>query len=508
MWGPLRHIWRLWSVGRCFAQHDLIYPLTTRGSLPWFLRVARWIIHVSARRNPDILEKSLGARLALALETLGPAFIKLGQALTTRPDAISAPVAADLAKLQDAVVAFDGAYAVAAIEDEFSLPLTALFAQFDETPIASASVAQVHKATTPDGQTVAVKVLRPGIAEVFSRDLETFAWAAGQLHRWVPRARRLRPRAVVRTLQRSVADELDLRLEASHASELADTMARQQGYKVPQVDWQRSGRTVLTLEWVEGIKPASAVQLRAAGHDPAQISRRIVQVFLRQAMDQGFFHADCHQGNLLISADGTINALDFGIMGRLDMASRRTLALILYGFLKRDYRGIAKLHFEAGYIDADQPLEDFASALRAIGEPITGKPLHSISVAKLLTQLLATTERYSMRTQPQLIMLQKTMVMVEGLAYSLNPDLNMWETARPVLEDWAKRNLAPEVQAADAFLEVYDALKAMPSQLERIAKGLENTEIAAEKTAQEARYKVPGIYWLLFGIIAVVAIIT
>jgi len=509
----LGHMWRLWSVGRCFARYDVLYDLTDRAYLPIGLQVLRWALHLGVTPDQDVIDWPFGQRLAAALEALGPAFIKLGQALATRPDAISSAVAQDLSKLQDAVAPFDGTLAIAAVEEDLGVPLEDLFSHFDPVPIAGASVAQVHRATTTEGLDVAVKILRPGVQEIFQRDLATFAWAAAQLHRWVPKARRLRPRAVVRTLQRSVADEMDLRLEASHASELAEIMANEPGYRVPDVDWGRSSKTVLTLAWVDGIKPTSPAQLRGAGCDPVEISKKIVQVFLRQAMDHGFFHADCHQGNLLIGADGTITALDFGIMGRLDVASRRTLALILYGFLKRDYHAIAKLHFEAGYIDVAQPLDEFATALRAIGEPITGKPLHNISVAKLLTQLLATTERYSMRTQPQLIMLQKTMVMVEGLAYSLNPDLNMWETARPVLEAWAKHNLAPEVQAADAILEAFEALKTLPSQLERIAKGLEQKSgtlepLPKDTTYQSAGYKVPGLYWLVLGIVVIIAIVT
>lgn len=499
---PIGHMARLWGVVRCFARHDVLDELTVGHVLPLHFRWALWWAQCGMQRPISAPGQSLGKRLAAALEELGPAFIKLGQAVATRPDAVGSAMAQDLLTLQDAVAPFAWDEALAALEAELGGPLGTHFKVFDQTAVAAASISQVHKAVTLEGDDVAVKILRPSVAQIFNRDLATFAWAAAQMERWLPRTRRLRPTAVVATLAKSVSDELDLRIEAAHASELADVMASNALYRVPAVDWARSGKTVLTLDWADGIKPLSAAQLRAAGIDPVSLSTRLVQAFLYQAMHHGFFHADCHQGNLLIAPDSTIVALDFGIMGRLDEASRRTLALILNGFLKRDYQQIAKLHFEAGYVDARQSLDEFASAMRAIGEPITGKPLQSISVAKLLTQLLATTQRYSMRTQPQLIMLQKTMVMVEGLAYSLNPDLNMWETARPVLEDWAAENLAPDVIAADAVAGAYNSLKALPRQLERVAQGLE------APTPPTASRDLSKLLWFALGVLAALAFLT
>lgn len=500
---PITHMLRLWRVGRCFARYDIFRDVEAAYLLPVHVRFALWIVQIGITPLAAAHGQPFGQRLARALETLGPAFIKLGQAVATRPDAVGTDMAGDLMQLQDAVAPFKGVDAVAAIEAELGAPLKMLFSEFSSEAVAAASVSQVHRAKTLEGEPVAVKVLRPNVERVFSADLATFAWAARLMERFIPRARRLRPTAVIDTLARSVADELDLRIEAAHASELADACAGIEYYRVPQVDWERSGKTVMTLEWVDGIKPQSAEQLLEAGIDPVSVSTRLVQMFLFQAMHAGFFHADCHHGNLLVEPDGTIAALDFGIMGRLDEASRRTLALILNGFLERDYEQIAKLHFEAGYVDPGQSLPAFASAMRAIGEPITGKPLQSISVAKLLTQLLATTERYSMRTQPQLIMLQKTMVMAEGLAYSLNPNLNMWETARPVIEDWARENVSPEVIAADALAGVYNDLKALPGQLERIAGGLD-----AARTPAPARNALPGPLWFVLGVVAALAFLT
>lgn len=494
---------RLWRVGRCFARYDIFRDVAAGYDLPLHIKFALWVVQLGVTPLAAAKGQPFGQRLAAAFEALGPAFIKLGQAIATRPDAVGTDMAGDLMQLQDAVTPFDGAAAVEAIEAEMGAPLGSVYAAFDMDAVAAASVSQVHRAETIDGAQVAVKVLRPGVERLFAADLATFAWAARQMERWVPRARRLRPTAVVDTLAQSVADELDLRIEAAHASELADSCAGIDGYRVPQIDWERSGKTVMTLEWVDGMKPLSAKQLEKAGIDPVEVSTRLVQMFLRQAMHHGFFHADCHHGNLLIEPDGTIAALDFGIMGRLDEASRRTLALILNGFLSRDYKQIAKLHFQAGYVDPDQSLDAFASSMRAIGEPITGKPLQSISVAKLLTQLLATTERYSMRTQPQLIMLQKTMVMVEGLAYSLNPNLNMWETARPVIEDWARDNLSPEVVVADALAGLYNDVKALPGQLERVASGLE-----AQAAPRAASNAIPGPMWFVLGILAALAFLT
>ena len=321
---------------------------------------------------------------------------------------------------------FPDAEARAKVAAALGKPVEELFLSFSP-PVAAASIAQVHKAEIAgaDGRTrpVAVKVLRPGIRRRFKRDLATFYEAARFVERYDPASRRLRPKAVVDTLARSVAIEMDLRLEAAALSEMAESTAADQGFRVPKVLWDLTARDVLTLEWIDGIKLSDLDGLRAAGHELPAIARRLMQAFLRHALRDGFFHADMHQGNLFVDAAGDIVAVDFGIMGRLGKSERRFLAEILFGFIRRDYRRIAEVHFEAGYVPDRHSIDDFAQALRAIGEPIHGQRAADISMARLLTLLFEVTELFDMQTRPELLLVQKTMVVVEGVARTLDPRL-------------------------------------------------------------------------------------
>ncbi len=378
-----------------------------------------------------------------ALTALGPAYIKFGQLLSTRSDLAGDKLAKELQVLQDKLPPFPTEVARATIEEELGQPIEKLFSEFSE-PIAAASIAQVHKARLLDSdKTVAVKVLRPRIAQAFRRDIDAFYLVASVIELLSPASRRLRPRDVIEHFEGVVNSELDLRLESSSAAEFAANTVNDEGFQVPKVDWQLSGRSVMTLDWVDGVAIHDLDALDAAGHNRTELGRRVLQLFLSHALRDGFFHADMHHGNLMIAANGDIIAIDFGIMGHIDDYTRRVYAEILYGFISRDFRRVAEVHFEAGYVPADKDVEEFARALRAVGEPIFGASASQLSMARLLSYLFEVTERFGMETRTELILLQRTMVVVEGVARSLDPDINIWDVAKPVVEQYIKENIGP-----------------------------------------------------------------
>jgi ubiquinone biosynthesis protein len=409
-------------------------------------RLARFF----TRRRARGLERS--ERLSGAVIRLGPSYVKLGQFLATRPDVVGNEVALDLARLQDRMATFPTAQATAEIEASLGRPTGALFVSFGE-PVAAASIAQVHPAEVlRDGGPVkvAVKVIRPGVRAAFQHDLESYFLAARLQERFIPAARRLRPVQVTQTLAQTTRIEMDLRLEAAALSEIGENTSADPGFRVPKVDWERTGRDVVTMEWIDGVKMSDIAGLTAAGHDLKAIAATLVQSFLRHTLRDGFFHADMHPGNLFVEADGTVVAVDLGISGRLGKKERRFLAEILFGFITRDYRRVAEVHFEAGYVPHHHDVASFAQAIRAIGEPIHGQPAETISMAKLLTLLFEVTELFDMETRPELVLLQKTMVVVEGVARSLDPAFNMWKTAEPVVGHWIRDNLGPRGLLTDA----------------------------------------------------------
>lgn len=409
-------------------------------------RVARML----ARRRSKGSERS--QRMARAVDRLGPSYVKLGQFLATRPDVVGTDMALDLALLQDRMKTFPTSEAVAEIEASLGRQVSELYASFEE-PVAAASIAQVHPATViRDGapRKVAVKVIRPGVRQRFFNDLESYFLAARLQERFIPSSRRLRPVEVTKTLAQTTKIEMDLRLEAAALSELAENTQGDPGFRVPSVDWERTGRDVVTMEWIDGVKMSDIAGLRAAGHDLRALASNLIQSFLRHTLRDGFFHADMHPGNLFVEADGTIVAVDFGIVGRLGKKERRFLAEILYGFITRDYLRVAEVHFEAGYVPRTHDVNAFAQAIRAIGEPIHGQPAETISMARLLTLLFEVTELFDMQTRTELVLLQKTMVVVEGVARTLDPAFNMWKTAEPVVGDWIRDNLGPRGLLEDA----------------------------------------------------------
>lgn len=412
-----------------------------------------------------------GAKLARALEKLGPAYIKLGQMLATRPDIVGAAVADALQHLQDRLPPFPEGQARTMIAASLGAPITSLFSELGPA-VAAASIAQVHRGRTSEGAEVAVKVLRPGVEQRFARDLAALELFARVAEAVCAEARRLRFIAIKETLAASVALELDLRMEAAGASELYERTRAESDFRVPHIDWQRTSARVLTTEWIEGTPIRDPAAVRAAGHDPRKIALVVVRSFLTQALRDGFFHADMHPGNLFVDAEGRLVAVDFGIMGRLEPPLRRFMAGTLAGFLSRDYKRVAQLHYDLAFVPPQHPMETFAQALRAIGEPIFGRSAREISIAQLLGQLFETTRRFDMQAQPALVLLQKTMVVVEGVARALDPDFDIWEAARPVAERWVTDNLGPEARLARAA-EGFSALGKLAEDLPQLVKNAE-----------------------------------
>ncbi|MGL5115989.1 MAG: 2-polyprenylphenol 6-hydroxylase [Beijerinckiaceae bacterium] len=511
------HLGRLSRLGFVLAREGalaLIDPEMLPGPARFGVRIARLI----ERRTNG------GPQLAAALTRLGPSYVKLGQFLATRPDVVGMPMARNLETLQDKMPPFPDVEARRLIVEGLGQPVEALFAKLGP-PIAAASVAQVHKAVVEDAngpREVAVKVLRPGVRQRFARDLETMRASAAFVEWLDPKSRRLRHMDVVETLARSVAIELDLRMEASALSEFAQNTKDDPDFRLPKVDWERTGRDVLTTEWIDGTPMNNLAAIDAAGYDRVALGRAVIQSFLRHALRDGFFHADMHQGNLFVDRAGQLVAVDFGIMGRIGMNERRFLAEILFGFITRDYRRVAEVHFEAGYVPARHSVDDFAQAIRAIGEPIHNQPADKISMAKLLTLLFEVTEIFDMQTRTELVMLQKTMVVVEGVARSLDPQLDMWKTAEPVVREWIERNLGPLGKLQEAGSGVAGLARAALKAPELVARGerlmgeLEtaaamgfalspgSVEAIGKAEARRARWGNAAL-WVIAALLAVVA---
>ena len=466
MSGSVTHVWRLLRWGRVLARHGALRGIERSPATPAGVRRLARIARLGTRQPPP--DTKNWPDYATAFQAIGPAAIKLGQSLATRPDVVGEDAALNLMGLQDSLppVAFDEI--AAEIEASFGKPLGDVFARIDPVAVGSASIAQVHRAVTAEGAQVAVKVLRPGISAKLERDIQTYEWAAAHVEAIGGEAARLRPRLVIANFRRWTMRELDLRREAASASELADVTKGTAGFRVPAIDWSRTTSSVMTLEWIDGIKLSDIEGLKAAGHDLPAIARRLVLSFLAQAIYAGYFHADMHQGNLFIEADGTIVAIDFGIMGRIDRRARGWLGEILYGLTTGNYRRVAEIHFEAQYVPSYHSLDDFASALRAVGEPLRGRAVSEISYGQMLDALFAITRDFDMQTQPHLLLLQKTMVMIEGLATQLDPTINLWDVSGPFVEAWMRDELGPEAALADRMHGGLRLLARLPGLISRI----------------------------------------
>jgi ubiquinone biosynthesis protein len=469
---------RLGRAGFVFAREGVfgvIDPAVVPPSARPLVRIARLI----ERPASGTAEK----RLSTALTRLGPSYVKLGQFLATRPDVVGAAFAHDLERLQDQMPPFPQEQAEAAIVESFGKPVSAIFSAFGP-PVAAASVAQVHRAevaTMHGPKAVAVKVLRPGVEQRFHGDLHAFIYVARRAEDLSAEARRLRLVEVVDTLRRSITIEMDFRLEAAALSEMAENTADDPDFRVPAVDWDRTTKDVLTLEWIDATPLSDRARLMAKGFDLAAVARAVIQTFLRHALRDGFFHADMHPGNLFVDDERRLIAVDFGIMGRLGVKERLFLAEILYGFITRDYYRTAQVHFEAGYVPPNHSVENFAQAIRAIGEPIHNRTAEDISMARLLTLLFEVTGLFDMRTRPELLLLQKTMVVVEGVARGLDPKLDMWSTAEPVVREWMTRHLGPAGKlegAVQSAGEIGKFAGSVPGLLTRGARVLDQLDEA------------------------------
>ena len=503
MRGP-HNIWRLVRTGATFERTGAMKQALEAFDAPPAARIAarilgwpvQWLGLEGDPSQPPVLR---------AITALGPAYIKFGQLLSPRPDVVGPELANELRVLQDKLPPFPMAEARATIAAELGRSVEEVFAEL-EPPVAAASLAQVHRARLREtGQIVAVKVLRPGIERAFMRDVDAFYFAASMVELLAPFARRLRPKAVIQHFEGVVQGELDLRMEAAAADEFRANADHDPGFRVPAVVWSASGRRVLTSEWVSGTPMGDVPALAARQIDLVRLSERVIQTFLTHALRDGFFHADMHQGNLKVGPDGAIVALDFGIMGRIDAYTRRVYAEILIGFLHRDYARVAEVHFEAGYVPRDRDPNAFAQALRSVGEPIFGHDATRISMARLLAHLFEVTERFGMQTRTELILLQRTMVVVEGVGRSLNPQMNMWETSRPVVTDYIRANLGPAAVARDLATAVR-ILSRMGPRLPQLAEAaLIRVNTPPPRTRRRG---LPAWAWGLGGAVLSAALVT
>ena len=509
------HFVRLGRAGFVFAREGVfgvIDPAIVPAAARPLLRLARLLERPSSG--------AAETRLSVALTRLGPSYVKLGQFLATRPDVVGAALARDLERLQDQMPPFPQQEAEAAVAASFGRQVSAIFSSFGP-PVAAASIAQVHRAeiaTATGTRVVAVKVLRPGIEQRFRADLGAFTFVARYAEDFSAEARRLRLIEVVDTLRRSVTVEMDFRLEAAALSEMAENTKDDPDFRVPTVDWDRTSKEVLTLEWIDATPLSDRARLEAKGFDLPKLARALIQTFLRHALRDGFFHADMHPGNLFVDDDGRLIAVDFGIMGRLGAKERLFLAEILHGFITRDYYRTAEVHFEAGYVPSSHSIESFAQAIRAIGEPIHSRTAEDISMARLLTMLFEVTGLFDMRARQELLLLQKTMVVVEGVARSLDPKLDMWSTAEPVVREWITRNLGPAGQlesAAHGATEVGRFIGNAPGLLTRGARVLDQLDeitrdglvLSPQTVAEIGKAEARRNRWMVAALWVIVALL-
>jgi len=490
--GVIGHIWRLLRVMVTLARFDVLLPGEYYDRYPiWLQSIRTLTIPIMKRRRG----RSVGARLAKALERLGPAYVKVGQFLATRPDMIGVTVAQELGRLKDRLPPFSRTAALDTINAELG-GTEELFAGISEA-MAAASIAQVHQAIVPREGVKAIKVLRPNIERRMAREMAALRFLAWWIERLSPRSRRLEPVQFIDTVSSATQREMDLRLEAGAAAEFREVAEKDGFLTVPEIDWTRSSKRVMTLDWIEGTPLTDIKALDRAGADRTELAIAITRGFLAAALDYGFFHADMHEGNLIYGKDGKLWIVDFGIMGRIGHKERRYLAEILYGFLRRDYRRVAEVHQEAGYVPEKFTVDEFAQALRAIGEPIFGKTADGISMSRLLLQLFDVTHMFGMHLRPELVLLQKTMVQVEGVARALDPQHDMWAASRPIVERWVKRELGPEAVARRAVDEAGLGLAA----LRRLPQTMALIEAAARKVSAEAPrperqwYQMP-VFWI------------
>ncbi len=486
------HVWRAITVVRTLGRHGAILFIDDYPIPRWQRRLLKRINNASAPGRP-------GERLAQALIDLGPIFVKLGQSLGTRADLVGQQVAEDLATLHDDLPPFPGDEAVATIEAALGLPLEEAFESFNRAPVAAASIAQVHHATTTDGREMAVKVLRPGVERLIEQDLRFLAFAASLADLLLPLSDRLRPEAAVRVFAETTRRELDMRLEAAACDEFREINKDAYKFRVPAVDWQLTGRRVLTLDWVQGIPTDEPDRLRASAINPEEVLECASHVFFTQVFVHGFFHGDMHPGNVFVQPDGTIIPVDYGIMGRLDLPTRLFLGELLVVFLDRDYMRLANVLVKGGLVPDHVDRGALSQALRAMAEPIMGLPQNEISVGRLLGQLFEVAGTFEMRARPDLLLLQKTMLVAEGVGRALNPKVNMWQLAQPLVEEW----IATHLGVVGAARRVADDARDMVERLPRLIRETDAVLALAQhgQRRNERRRRLQPLLWLVAGLL-------
>ncbi len=502
----LKSFFRLWHIAFVLARHDalsVLEGLASNRSIAVILGCARLL----RRRNFGCSSPLRpGEKMALALIDLGPVFVKFGQFLSTRADLLGDDLAGDLAQLQDQLPPFDGAKARALIAADLGAPLEQFFQQFEPTPISAASIAQVHFAVSTDGEEVAVKILRPNATQHFQRDLALFHHLARVVTRAKPALARLRLCDVVQTFDDMVKLEMDLRMEAAAACELAQNFAGDTSYQTPRIDWIRTSRNVMTMSRVRGIPLDDRAALVAAGHHLPDILSTAARIFFHQVFRDGFFHGDQHPGNMLVGPAGQIVAVDFGIMGRIDYQTRTFLADMLLALLEEDYNKLAEAHRTGGLISDSVSLSVFSQALRSVCQPIMGQSLNSFSFARLLGQMFHLSKNFNMTIQPQLLLLQKNMVMAEGISRQLDENLNIWIFSRPLIEQWIRENRGPQARLRQQFDSLCNGLEHIPTlvqNLDRLSQKINGLKLDPDSlNALRPRHKTTGHLALLLALIA------
>ena len=479
----IKKIILLFKIARKLGKSDALNIAAGTYKPPLFIKIFFLIfgfrIYKSSHTDKN---KTPGQRLCISIQEMGTTFIKLGQFLATRPDIIGEDLSKDLEVLQDKLPPFSKSQAIKILKEELGENVLEDITEITE-PIAAASIAQVHFAKINiDGQTkdVAIKILRPSIKEIFNEEIDALMLLAYLTENFVSKTKRLKLVEVVHLLREITNLEMDLRFEASAANELYENTKNDIGIKVPKIYWNFTSNNILTLDKIEGISIREKKLLEKNGINVKKLSKNIIQHFLRQAVRDGFFHADMHQGNIFVNKYGNIIPIDFGIMGILDKLNKRYLAEILYGFIKRDYKKVAEVHKIAGLVPQNVSIEEFSQALRSIGEPIFGQSVKNISGSKLLKQLFDITEKFNMQTQPQLILLQKTMVVVEGVARKLDPDTNIWETSKPILENWLEKTKDPLNKFNETITNATEVIKRLPEFPEIMDKANQALTMIAE----------------------------
>ena len=496
---------QLFKIARKLASSGAIDTINDIYSLPLTIKVFFEIISIGSQKHKINFSKKPGEKLCDALEGMGTTFIKLGQFLATRPDIIGESLANDLVKLQDRLPAFDTIEAKQIIKKEIGENLFKNITSFSE-PIAAASIAQVHIATINTenkNKEVAIKILRPDIERIFNQELDALMLFAYIVENTIKKTKRLKLVEVVHLLREITNIEMDLRFEAAAANELYENTKKDQGFDVPKIYWNYTSKRVLTLDKVSGVSIREIEQLEKYGVNLKNLAESLIQHFLKQAVRDGFFHGDMHQGNLFVDKEGNIIPVDFGIMGRLDKNNRKFLAEILYGFIERDYIKVAEVHFQAGLVPQNASKEEFAQALRSVGEPIFGQSIKDISGGNLLAQLFEITEKFNMPTQTPLLLLQKTMVTVEGVARKLYPATNIWEVSRPILEDWIKNLKGPKATFEEAINTSTEIIKRIPDfpsfmdkanyALQLLAEGKLNLGVKNNKSLELEEMKLKSL---------------